>query len=734
MRPPIITMRPPLSVVVAFLTYCGAFWSLTNGSAFVHAFVMPSFPCGHSQLFTARDLSQPNLYLWQPRQRQQAHFSSFWLDPTRDTPLEEWNISEDHPGVPPTEAGNQVEDDFEGGDEGERRNAEYGRGRSIGGVASLCTDTAPANEIYKAANPSEETKLRASEDGVSRGKKDGFNVFKTISGGGLGGRGRFRPSFFTRSKDTFPSCMPRSNHVEGSRRAKAPRISAPVGPSGTASSTSTQSSAGSSAPLVSMPNLPSAKPASSQKSKALQGSSSANDYLDSVQASTSPGNNSNMQVLLSMVQSDPSKRLLVWAAFLGLGWTLRSFYGIILGTFVLSYIGSSAVRWSEEKGNELGGRLKLPPLPRRFWALAYVVLVLSSFVSLTVVTVPRVVGETNYLSLLIESENPYVFVADGVRRLLGPDFSGKVEAFLLSVTGEEGRAFATGVLSATSPTSSLFSGPSASSSTSSAAAAASVARKRLSQPLNGLPLEAWTPARSSRFAKLMEYSLKGYIKQAYFVTQKLLTSSTKLVYKGLLSLLFSFMIIWDLPRLARGTQRLARSRFGYAYSVLAPQLTAFGRLVGQSFEVQSIIALVNTLLTTLGLVFLKIPGYGFMSLVVLITSFIPVFGVFLSTLPMALVAVSEYGVGKMIDVILMVIGVHVVEAYCLSPLIYSATVKLHPVLIVAALYMMEHLAGLQGVFLAVPVTMFVIRQVLGIPADGHGKGSLEAREGQVVQA
>jgi predicted PurR-regulated permease PerM len=95
--------------------------------------------------------------------------------------------------------------------------------------------------------------------------------------------------------------------------------------------------------------------------------------------------------------------------------------------------------------------------------------------------------------------------------------------------------------------------------------------------------------------------------------------------------------------------------------VLSPQVTAFAKLVGQSFEVQSIIALVNTILTTLGLILLKIPGYGFLSLVVLITSFIPVFGVFLSTFPMALVALSEYGVRKLLDVILMVIGIHVVE-------------------------------------------------------------------------
>ena len=36
---------------------------------------------------------------------------------------------------------------------------------------------------------------------------------------------------------------------------------------------------------------------------------------------------------------------------------------------------------------------------------------------------------------------------------------------------------------------------------------------------------------------------------------------------GLLSLLFSFMIIWDLPRLGVGVKKLARSRFGFAYQV-----------------------------------------------------------------------------------------------------------------------------------------------------------------------
>ena len=50
----------------------------------------------------------------------------------------------------------------------------------------------------------------------------------------------------------------------------------------------------------------------------------------------------------------------------------------------------------------------------------------------------------------------------------------------------------------------------------------------------------------------------------------------------------------------------------------------------------------------------------------------------------------------------------------LSPLIYSATVKVHPVVVLAALYVTEHLVGLQGVFLAVPVTMYVIKELIQV--------------------
>lgn len=204
-----------------------------------------------------------------------------------------------------------------------------------------------------------------------------------------------------------------------------------------------------------------------------------------------------VQALAALLSSESSKKLAVWLGFLGLGWQLRSFYGIILGTFVLSYIGSSAVRFSEEKGNRLLEKAKLPRLPRRAWALLYICVVLNAILSLTILTVPRVVGETNYLSLIIESENPYVFVADGIRSFLGPDVSAKLEAFLLTVTGEEGRAFAAGVLTASSG-GAAGGGGGGSGAVEAARAAAAKAVGGLGDVNGGV----WTAARKSRFAKV----------------------------------------------------------------------------------------------------------------------------------------------------------------------------------------------------------------------------------------
>lgn len=68
-----------------------------------------------------------------------------------------------------------------------------------------------------------------------------------------------------------------------------------------------------------------------------------------------------------------------------------------------------------------------------------------------------------------------------------------------------------------------------------------------------------------------------------------------------------------------------------------------GRDRDQHACVQARIALVNTALTAAGMWALAIPGMGLLSLFVFICSFIPIAGCFISTVPVAFVALTEYG-------------------------------------------------------------------------------------------
>lgn len=83
-------------------------------------------------------------------------------------------------------------------------------------------------------------------------------------------------------------------------------------------------------------------------------------------------------------------------------------------------------------------------------------------------------------------------------------------------------------------------------------------------------------------------------------------------------------------------------------------------------------------------------------------------GCIISTFPIGFVALTEYGFIKLALVILMVFGVHVVEAYGLNPAIYSAHLRLHPLLVLTVLVIAEHSMGVWGLLLAVPMTVFAL--------------------------
>lgn len=184
----------------------------------------------------------------------------------------------------------------------------------------------------------------------------------------------------------------------------------------------------------------------------------------------------------------------------------------------------------------------------------------------------------------------------------------------------------------------------------------------------------------------------------------------------LLSLLFSFLIVLDFPALARGARHLHDTRLQFVYDEVSDSVSHFGRVLGQALEAQLMIALLNTALTAAGLNFMGLPNVVFLSMIVFICSFIPVAGVFISSVPICLTALTVGDISLLMWSVVFITVIHMIEAYILNPRIYGAHLRMNPVLVLGILVMSHHLFGVWGLILGVPVVNYFVKFVIEVKA------------------
>lgn len=185
----------------------------------------------------------------------------------------------------------------------------------------------------------------------------------------------------------------------------------------------------------------------------------------------------------------------------------------------------------------------------------------------------------------------------------------------------------------------------------------------------------------------------------------------------LMSLLFSFLIVLDLRKITRGVQGLRNTKIGFIYDEVADNIAGFGRVLGRALEAQLFIAVCNTILTAIGIWVLGLPNMLVLSTIVFFCSFIPVVGTFISSTPIALLALQSGGVTTMMIAIAMIMVVHALETYVLNPQIYGHHMHMNPVLVLIVLTIGGKLFGIWGLILGIPIVNYVFRHAIRHPAE-----------------
>lgn len=190
----------------------------------------------------------------------------------------------------------------------------------------------------------------------------------------------------------------------------------------------------------------------------------------------------------------------------------------------------------------------------------------------------------------------------------------------------------------------------------------------------------------------------------------------------LLALLFSFLIVLDLPRLKASVASLEQSRLGFVYREVAGSIRDFGSVLGRALEAQFTIAFVNSILTAIGVAALGMaPTLAFLSVIVFVCSFIPVLGVFISSVPICLIALQTSGLVTMFMAIVMIVVIHVIEGYVLNPRIYGSYMRINPVIVLVILTIGAKLFDVWGLVLGVPVCTYIFTRLISPTPEDEGE-------------
>jgi len=191
-----------------------------------------------------------------------------------------------------------------------------------------------------------------------------------------------------------------------------------------------------------------------------------------------------------------------------------------------------------------------------------------------------------------------------------------------------------------------------------------------------------------------------------------------------MSLILSFFFIIEKDWVSEFGRAFFNSKIGLFSEDVAYLGKKFVNTFGVVIEAQFIIAIVNTVLTILGLIFMKFPQDQLLSLalMIFILSLIPVAGVILSCVPLSLIAYTVGGVQDVIYVLIMIMIIHAIESYLLNPKLMSSKTDLPIFYVFVILMFSEKFFGVWGLVIGIPAFVFLL-DLLDVKVD-HKKPAL----------
>lgn len=202
--------------------------------------------------------------------------------------------------------------------------------------------------------------------------------------------------------------------------------------------------------------------------------------------------------------------------------------------------------------------------------------------------------------------------------------------------------------------------------------------------------------------------IKDQVKSGIALIFSYITSIGSMSLTFVLSFILSFFFSVEEERVASFSKLFFKSKIGWFAKDVAYLGGKFIDTFGVVIEAQFLIAIVNTVITMIGLYILGFPQLLTLAIMVFILSLIPVAGAFISCIPLSLIAYTVGGFQDVLYVLGMICIVHMLESYVLNPKLMSSKTELPIFYTFIILMFSERFFGVWGLIVGIPIFIFLL--------------------------
>jgi len=170
-------------------------------------------------------------------------------------------------------------------------------------------------------------------------------------------------------------------------------------------------------------------------------------------------------------------------------------------------------------------------------------------------------------------------------------------------------------------------------------------------------------------------------------------------FQGVLIIIASAYILYDMPRLAANLRRFVPVRYRPLYADLARKAD---RAVGGFLRGQVLISITIGTLIWIGLSLLGVPLATVLAVLAGVFNLVPYLGPIVATIPAVLLAFTVSPLTALLALVVIFVA-NQLEAHIFSPMILGKSTNLHPVTVLISILIGVGFLGVLGAFLAVPV-------------------------------